>query len=934
MFSPRKLGAAAITIIGGDLWGYLDGGQQRADYYLGKDGTPTHSRLELHGRLFERLSVTELDRVGFERLAAGCHPVTGARLVQTSHVPTTVLDPATGRPMVRGGFHVPGIDCNLSPPKSVSALLPFLAPEGRAELEAAHLVAVRATLAELEDRASMCLPTGNGAQVHAPGELAIAVFTHHTSRPTAEVAAEPGRPPDPQLHTHAFVFNLAWCQGRYLAIDSKPLLGFATTAEAVYTCELAAQLQRLGYRLHWQQTRRGPTFELAGVDRRLLELFSSRHRHIDQLARQFQLTRGRPPTPLERRHLAARDRCAKTAACHAPHWPAYRRVLARHGLAPPAPHHQRVLPVPAPLADREAAVRARLLSPDGLTRQDATFQAASVTKAVFQAAAGLLDATEARAFLERFRAGPDLHPVATPAGPRLTTATLLAQERAIVHAAHTKAHTTAPAPTPALVDRAATQIQAQAGYQLSPQQRAALEHLCAPIGWASLEGHAGTGKTTTVRTVVRAYQHNHQPVILVATAADTALRTARALGLAGGYTIEAFTHAVHTSTIHPTERTVVIVEEAAMVDTPRMHRLLQAAGPAIIRTLGDPEQAQAVGPGGWHHQADRVIDGHAELTEVIRQRDPDDRAVCLAIRQGYAADALANLHQRGRVHLSPNPSAAIREIVHAWDRHRRQHGLDGVTIVTDIDNHTTDTLNALCQARRLAAGELHGPAIEVCDQPTGRREHLHAGDRIRFIRPHRADGVYIANGTAAQVLHGDPDHGQLTLACDHGPTLTLQPASLTTAQPLRLGYAGHVLKLQGGQAAVVLVLPGSWQTSRQSAYSMLTRCVQEAHVFLDTQTQCTGPYHHWHPVQALADRWTTDASKRTASSHLDPAEHRRADQPPTPVRSRCHSVERDVDAGVYPIPPPCPLTTALRPAARPLPTDALAYDLDLSAADP
>ncbi len=45
------------------------------------------------------------------------------------------------------------------------------------------------------------------------------------------------------------------------------------------------------------------------------------------------------------------------------------------------------------------------------------------------------------------------------------------------------------------------------------------------------------------------------------------------------------------------------------------------------------------------------------------------------------------------------------------------------------------------------------------------------------------------------------------------------------------------VRLQGGQAAIVLVLPGGWQTSRQSAYSMLTRCVDEVHVFLDTQTQ-------------------------------------------------------------------------------------------------
>jgi hypothetical protein len=76
------------------------------------------------------------------------------------------------------------------------------------------------------------------------------------------------------------------------------------------------------------------------------------------------------------------------------------------------------------------------------------------------------------------------------------------------------------------------------------------------------------------------------------------------------------------------------------------------------------------------------------------------------------------------------------------------------------------------------------------------------------------------------------------------------------------------LKLQGGQAAVVLVLPGSWQTSRQSAYSMATRCVEELHVFLDTETQQTGPYRECDPVLALAQRWARDGKKRAAATRL------------------------------------------------------------------
>ncbi|MGH9263018.1 MAG: hypothetical protein ACRD08_24475, partial [Acidimicrobiales bacterium] len=105
----------------------------------------------------------------------------------------------------------------------------------------------------------------------------------------------------------------------------------------------------------------------------------------------------------------------------------------------------------------------------------------------------------------------------------------------------------------------------------------------------------------------------------------------------------------------------------------------------------------------------------------------------------------------------------------------------------------------------------------------------------------------------------------VVVGCDDGRTVALQPAALEEAQPLRLAYAGHALKLQGGQAAVVLVLPGGWQTSRQSAYSMTTRCVEEFHVFLDAETQQSGPYRGRDPVDALGARWTRDARKFAAT---------------------------------------------------------------------
>ena len=478
----------------------------------------------------------------------------------------------------------------------------------------------------------------------------------------------------------------------------------------------------------------GGAGELAGVDRRLLELFSSRHQHIDRQAAQFQATHGRPPTLRERDRLAARDRGPKTEACRAPHWPAYRAVLCRHGLKVPAPHRQHQREGLAPLAEREAVVQERLLAPDELTGQDATFDQATLTKAVYQAATGLLAVEEASRFLERFTAGPDLIPVATPDGPRFTTAVLLGPGAAdcsdrVGQGHHPSAGTKSPACRShggvgrTLWNPALGRAAGGAGVAGRPNRvgvagrlgRNGQDHP-GPDPGPGLPGQRPTRAAGLDRGRDR---YPHRP------------RSRSGPGLDRG----GLRRAVTTGRLRPQAEWVVLVEEAAMMDTHRMATLLQAAGPAAIRTL-EIEQAQPVGAGGWPRLVDQAIGGHAQLTTVVQQRDPADRAVCAAIREGRARQALADLRASWSAASRPDQSSAVKELVYGWDRHRQARGLAGVAIVTDTDNATVDVLSALCQAKRRTAGELTGPGVTVTDGVTGRREQVHEGDRVRFIRPY------------------------------------------------------------------------------------------------------------------------------------------------------------------------------------------------------
>ena len=311
-----------------------------------------------------------------------------------------------------------------------------------------------------------------------------------------------------------------------------------------------------------------------------------------------------------------------------------------------------------------------------------------------------------------------------------------------------------------------------------------------------------------------------------------------------------------------------------------MAALLEAAGPASIRTLGDPEQAQPVGAGGWHQLVDQALGGHAQLTTVIRQHNPADREVCAAIRDGQAPQALADLQGRGRLHLSPDRSTAVKELVHAWDHHRHVRGMEGVAIVTDTDNATVDVLNALCQAKRHGAAELTGSGVVVTDRVTGRREHVHVGDRVRFIRPYLDrgfDGGYVANGTAGRSSASTPRMVRWWSAVT---TATPSPCSRGCwRRPSRCGSATPATPSSSRAAKLRWCWSSrGWQTSRQSAYSMATRCVQELHVFVDAETQQSGLYRDNDPIHALGERWMRAAGKLAATLQRD--HQPRPDGPP------------------------------------------------------
>ena len=113
-------------------------------------------------------------------------------------------------------------------------------------------------------------------------------------------------------------------------------------------------------------------------------------------------------------------------------------------------------------------------------------------------------------------------------------------------------------------------------------------------------------------------------------------------------------------------RTVVVVDEAAMVGTPQLRRLLAAATAAGTKLVlvGDAYQLASVkARGGMFEQLCADLPWSQRLTEVWRMRNPAERDASLALRSG-----------RGN---------RLRKAIGWYRTHDRLHTGDAVTMAAD-----------------------------------------------------------------------------------------------------------------------------------------------------------------------------------------------------------------------------------------------------------
>lgn len=356
------------------------------------------------------------------------------------------------------------------------------------------------------------------------------------------------------------------------------------------------------------------------------------------------------------------------------------------------------------------------------------------------------------------------------------------------------------------------------GIELNIEQREALA-LAAKHPFACITGGAGVGKTTVLKSLYRLYDEVGTRVIQVALAGRAAKRMQEATGRTAS-TIASFLKALGDDTFDGP--TVLVVDEASMVDIISMSRLCEALKPHVrLLLVGDPNQLMPVGPGLVLHCL--VALPHIPVVELktVKRYGGEIAAVATAVRAGRPPSI--GTDETAAVAFLPCDERSIADLV---------VDLYGIApletqVLSPLRNGLAGTkrLNELCQ-NRFTKGQ---PSASKWNEEFDKIEScgLNLGDVVLCTRNMWDRGLQ--NGSLGRVVEIEPpplssevaDRVVAWVEWDDGVKRALSTDMLDDVE---LGFAVTVHKSQGSQwRRIIIPVTASRMLDRTLLYTAITR---------------------------------------------------------------------------------------------------------------
>ncbi len=355
------------------------------------------------------------------------------------------------------------------------------------------------------------------------------------------------------------------------------------------------------------------------------------------------------------------------------------------------------------------------------------------------------------------------------------------------------------------------------------QRRAVLEAVRS--GVLVLTGGPGTGKTTTINTMLAYFDAEGKEIALAAPTGRAAKRMTettgweaktihRLLEVEGAMEDEPDTFGRDSS--NPLEADVLIVDEMSMVDIHLMHALLSAVVPGTrLILVGDASQLPSVGPG-------------CVLRDIIESGTVQVVRLDHIFRQAMESDIVVNAHKINHgEHIRPDNKSRDFFFLKRYDADRIiRHMIDLVKnkLPSYVDAPWQD-LQILTPTRKGLLGVERLNKIlqnELNPAGPGKAEYRHGelllrrGDKVMQIKNNyqlewevrgrfgfviqRGMGVF--NGDIGTVCEIDPHAETITVLYDESRHVTYP---FTGLDELELAYALTIHKSQGSEYPAVLI---------------------------------------------------------------------------------------------------------------------------------
>ncbi|AJA11207.1 conjugal transfer relaxase TraA [Sphingopyxis fribergensis] len=324
------------------------------------------------------------------------------------------------------------------------------------------------------------------------------------------------------------------------------------------------------------------------------------------------------------------------------------------------------------------------------------------------------------------------------------------------------------------------------GLHLTGEQRAAFDHVTDRRDLSIVVGYAGTGKSAMLGAARDAWESSGLNVRGAALSGIAAEGLENGSGI-GSRTIASLEHGWSHGRDLLTARDVLVIDEAGMVGTRQMERVLSHAGDAGAKVVlvGDPQQLQSIGAGAAFRSL-HERHGGVEIGEVRRQHEGWQREATRELATGRTGDAIRAYDEAGMVRAAETREAARAQLVEYWDRDRKIDPNASRIFLTHTNAEVRE-LNDAARDRMRVGGDL-GEDVSFKVERGDRA--FASGDRIMFLRNERS--LAVKNGTLGTIERVSEQ--RMAVRTDDGRSVAFDTKDY---RDLDHGYAATIHKAQG-----------------------------------------------------------------------------------------------------------------------------------------